>query len=137
MFAIIRTGGKQYRVVANDLIRIEKLPGEAGSTIAFDDILAVGDGETSTLGSPTVSGASVTGEVVAQTRNDTVIVFKKRRRKNYRRRNGHRQPVTLVRITEIAGPGGMRASSKDAAPKARKITKKKAAAAAEAGAAQE
>ena len=107
MFAIIRTGGKQYRVVANDLIRIEKLPGEAGSTIAFDDILAVGNGETSTLGSPTVAGASVTGEVVAQTRNDTVIVFKKRRRKNYRRRNGHRQPVTLVRITEIAGPGGM------------------------------
>lgn len=137
MFAIIRTGGKQYRVVANDLIRIEKLPGEAGSTIAFDDILVVGNGETSTLGSPTVSGASVTGEVVAQTRNDTVIVFKKRRRKNYRRRNGHRQPVTLVRITEIAGPGGMRASSKDAAPKPRKITKKKAAAAAEAVAAQE
>jgi len=137
MFAVIRTGGKQYRVVANDLIRIEKLTADKGATVAFDEVLAIGDADSSTLGAPTVAGASVTGEVVAQTRNDTVIIFKKRRRKNYRRKNGHRQPVTMVRITEIAGPGGKRVSAKDAAPKAKKVSKKKAAASADAAAAQE
>src|SRR5579871_3599479 len=99
MFAIIETGGKQYKVSPNDVIRIEKLAGAAGDTITFDRVLMV-DGK---VGEPTLSGASVTGTVLEQTRNDKVIIFKKRRRQNSRRKNGHRQHVTVVRITGIAG----------------------------------
>lgn len=104
MYAVIRTGGKQYRVAKNDVIKIERLPGEAGATVEFADVLMVG-GDQPTLGSPTVPGAKVTGTLLEQTRGPKIIVFKKRRRKHYRRRNGHRQDLSVVRITDIALPG--------------------------------
>jgi large subunit ribosomal protein L21 len=104
MFAVIKTGGKQYRVAADDVIEIDKITGEAGEAIAFGEVLAVG-GEETVLGAPTVAGASVKGEVVEQGRKPKVIAFKKRRRKNSRRKRGHRQEFTLVRITEILAGG--------------------------------
>lgn len=97
MFAIIRTGGKQYRVTPDMVLKVEKLDAEAGSTITFSDVLAV----NGTIGLPTVVGASVKATVIAQDRLKKVIIFKKRRRQNSRRKNGHRQPVTVLRITEI------------------------------------
>ena len=101
MFAVIRTGGKQYRVVPGDVIKVERLAGEAGSTIAFDQVLMVGEGAEATVGKPLVSGASVAAEVVAQDRGPKIIVFKKKRRQNYRRKRGHRQDLTVLRITGI------------------------------------
>ena len=101
MFAVIKTGGKQYRVAAGDEVTIEKLAGEAGEVISFGEVLMVGGEAGSVVGSPIIAGASVAAEVVKQTRGDKVIVFKKRRRKNSRRRNGHRQWLTVVRITGI------------------------------------
>ncbi|BCI67427.1 MAG: 50S ribosomal protein L21 [Acetobacter sp.] len=101
MFAVIRTGGKQYRVTPNSVLKIEKLEAEAGSTITFSDVLAVGGEAGTTIGAPLVAGASVTATVIAQDRLAKIIIFKKRRRQNSRRKNGHRQPVTVVRIGEI------------------------------------
>ena len=102
MFAVIRTGGKQYRVAANDVIEIERLEGEAGSAVTFAEVLMVGDEAGTTVGAPTVEGASVAGEVLAQTRGPKVIAFKKRRRQNSKRKRGHRQDLTRVRITGIS-----------------------------------
>jgi large subunit ribosomal protein L21 len=105
MFAIIKTGGKQYRVAAQDVITVEKLAGNPGDAVAFDDVLLVG-GDTVVVGSPTVVGATVAGELVEHRRGAKVIVFKKRRRKNSRRKRGHRQEFSVIRITEIrAGDG--------------------------------
>ena len=101
MFAVIRTGGKQYRVTPSDILKVEKLEAEAGSVVTFTDVLAIGGGDGITLGAPLVAGASVTATVVAQDRLPTVIIFKKRRRQNSRRRNGHRQPITVLRIADI------------------------------------
>ena len=101
MFAVIRTGGKQYRVSPNTVLKVEKLEGEPGSTITFADVLAVGSEGAITIGSPTVAGAHVTATVIAQDRLDKVIIFKKRRRQNSRRRNGHRQHVTVLRVADI------------------------------------
>ena len=101
MFAVIRTGGKQYRVTPNDVLKVEKLAGEAGETITFTDVLAVGSEAGVTLGAPIVAGASVTATVIAQDRLEKVIIFKKRRRQNSRRKNGHRQHVTVLRIADI------------------------------------
>lgn len=101
MFAVIRTGGKQYRVAKDAILKVEKLDAEAGSTVTFSDILMVGGDKGVEIGAPTVNGASVTAEVVAQDRNPKVIIFKKRRRQNSRRKNGHRQPVTVLRVTGI------------------------------------
>ncbi|BAK83218.1 50S ribosomal protein L21 [Komagataeibacter medellinensis] len=101
MFAVIRTGGKQYRVAKDAVLKIEKLEGEAGATITFDQVLAVGGEGGTTIGAPTVAGATVTATVIAQDRLAKVIIFKKRRRQNSRRKNGHRQPVTVVRISAI------------------------------------
>jgi large subunit ribosomal protein L21 len=110
MFAVIRTGGKQYRVVPNAILKVEKLEAEAGSTITFDEILALGeDGGALSVGAPLVAGATVTATVVAQDRLDKIIIFKKRRRQNSRRKNGHRQHVTVLRIGEIVPAGGVRA----------------------------
>lgn len=99
MFAVIKTGGKQYKVAMDDVIAIEKLPGDAGAAITFDEVLMVGD----KIGAPLVSGASVSAQVIDQFKSDKVIVFKKKRRQNYRRKNGHRQQMTLVKITGING----------------------------------
>jgi len=104
MFAVIKTGGKQYRVAADDKIKIEKVAGEPGDIIELGEVLVVG-GDNVTLGNPTVAGASVAGEVLEQGRGPKVISFKKRRRKNSRRKRGHRQEYTLVRITEILTDG--------------------------------
>lgn len=100
MFAVIKTGGKQYKVAANDVITIEKVAGEAGEAVTFTEVLLVG-GETTVVGAPTVAGASVTGTVVEQGRAKKVIIFKKRRRKSWRRKEGHRQEQTTVKITAI------------------------------------
>lgn len=102
MFAIIKTGGKQYKVAANDTITVMALPGVPGDSVTFPEVLMLaGDGEEA-LGSPTLPGAHVTAEIVAQTRAPKVIAFKKRRRKNSKRKRGHRQELTRVRITAIA-----------------------------------
>src|SRR5689334_18010327 len=105
MFAVIKTGGKQYRVAAADLIEVEKLGGEAGQDVAFGEVLMVGGDDGTTLGTPLVAGASVAGEIVEQRRGPKVIAFKKRRRHNSKRKSGHRQELTLVRITEILAAG--------------------------------
>ena len=98
MFAVIRTGGKQYRVAKDDLITVEKLAGEPGATVTFDSVLMAGEGSDAKSGP---SGAAVTAEVVEHIRADKVIIFKKKRRHNYRRKNGHRQPLTVLRVTGI------------------------------------
>jgi large subunit ribosomal protein L21 len=102
MFAVIRTGGKQYKVAKNDVIAVEKLTGDPGATIEFGDVLMVGgDGAEARAGTPLLAGASVSAELVEHRRADKIIVFKKKRRQNYRRKNGHRQHQTVLRITEI------------------------------------
>jgi len=101
MFAVIRTGGKQYRVAPQGILKVEKLEAEAGSTITFSDVLMVGGEGSLTVGAPLVAGATVTATVVAQDRLPKIIIFKKRRRQNSRRKNGHRQPVTVLRIDAI------------------------------------
>ena len=104
MYAVIKTGGKQYRVAAEDVLRIEKVAGDAGARVEFTEVLMVGGGEGAPkLGAPAVSGAKVVAEVVEQSRAPKVIAFKKRRRKNSRRKRGHRQQQTVVRIKEIVG----------------------------------
>ncbi|MEZ5843812.1 MAG: 50S ribosomal protein L21 [Hyphomicrobiaceae bacterium] len=103
MYAVIRTGGKQYRVAKDDTLEIERLAGEAGGTIEFTDVLMVGEGTAVKVGAPTVAGAKVVAELVEQTRGPKLIAFKKRRRKNSRRKIGHRQDLTKVRITDIIG----------------------------------
>lgn len=110
MFAIVRTGGKQYRVAAGDKIAVEKLPGNAGDTVSLDDVLLAGDGGEV----KDAKGLVVSAEIIAQERGEKVIVFKKRRRHNYRRKQGHRQSLTLLRITAVGGA----APKKAAAPKA-------------------
>ena len=105
MFAVIRTGGKQYRVTPNAVLKVEKLAAEPGATVTFTDVLAVGEGGNLTVGAPTVAGASVTATVIAQDRLDKIIIFKKRRRQNSRRRNGHRQHVTVLRVGGIGLDG--------------------------------
>ena len=101
MFAVIRTGGKQYKVAKDDLIVVEKLAGEPGATIELGEVLMLGDGATVSAGTPLVPGATVSATLVEQRRADKIIVFKKKRRHNYRRKNGHRQYQTVLRITEI------------------------------------
>ena len=110
MFAIVRTGGKQYRVAAGDKIAVEKLSGNAGDTVSLDDVLLAGDGGEV----KDAKGLVVSAEIIAQERGEKVIVFKKRRRHNYRRKQGHRQSLTLLRITAVGGA----APKKAAAPKA-------------------
>jgi large subunit ribosomal protein L21 len=102
MFAVIKTGGKQYRVAENDVIRVERLDGEAGASVTLDQVLMVGEGDSVTVGTPTVDGASVAAEVVEQGRGPKIIVFKKKRRQNYRRKKGHRQDLTTLKITGIS-----------------------------------
>jgi large subunit ribosomal protein L21 len=102
MFAVIKTGGKQYRVAPEDVLQIEKLEAEAGATVTFDTVLLVSAESGTTVGTPTVAGATVSAEVVEQTRGPKVISFKKRRRQNSKRKRGHRQDLTIVKITGIS-----------------------------------
>ena len=103
MFAVIRTGGKQYKVAKDDLLEIEKIEAKAGDKVDLGEVLMVGGEGAPKVGSPLVAGASVKAEVVDQTRGPKLTIFKKRRRQNYRRKNGHRQDLTLVKILDIAG----------------------------------
>src|SRR5579864_6572474 len=119
MFAVIRTGGKQYKVAPDDVIAVEKLAGEPGATIELSEVLMIGDGASVSAGAPLVVGASVSAELVEHRRADKIIVFKKKRRHNYRRKNGHRQYQSVLRIDEIhaegAPPAGGRARGRRAA----------------------
>jgi large subunit ribosomal protein L21 len=101
-YAVIRTGGKQYRVSPGDLLRIERLEGDVGSAVEFAEVLLASADDAVRIGTPLVSGARVRGTIVAQGRDRKILIFKKKRRKNYRRRRGHRQSITTVRVTEIA-----------------------------------
>ena len=116
MYAVIKTGGKQYRVAADQKVQIEKLVGNPGDQIEFTDVLMVSNGATVDIGAPFVAGATVVAEIASQDRGPHLIIFKKRRRKHYRRRNGHRQDLTSVTIREIL-LGGAKPSKKAAAPK--------------------
>ncbi len=101
MFAVIKTGGKQYKVQKNDKLLVEKLDGEEGSKIQLDQVLMIADGKTSKIGAPVLAGAIVEATVVTQTRGPKITIFKKKRRQNYRRKNGHRQDLTMIQITDI------------------------------------
>ncbi len=114
MFAIVRTGGKQYRVAAGDKIAVEKLAGEAGETITLDDVLLAGEGDTIA----DAAKVTVSAEIIAQAKSEKVVVFKKRRRHNYRRKAGHRQQMTLLRITDVGAAAKKAPAKKAAAPKA-------------------
>src|SRR5580693_3522263 len=114
MFAVIKTGGKQYRVAAEDVLKVEKIKGEPGEIVEFGEVMVVG-GDSVTLGTPMIAGATVAAEVLDQARGPKIIAFKKRRRQNSRRKIGHRQEFTLVRITEILTDG--KKPSKQAQPK--------------------
>jgi len=102
MYAVVSTGGKQYKVEEGDVLRVEKLPGDVGSAVAFDKVLMFSDGENAKIGTPTVSEASVTGHIVEQGRGPKIIVFKYKRRKRYRLKKGHRQAYTAIKIDSIA-----------------------------------
>jgi large subunit ribosomal protein L21 len=115
MFAVIKTGGKQYKVGKGDVLSIEKLDGDAGAEIRFDKVLLVGDGASQTVGAPLVDGAAVTATVLEQAKADKILVFKKNRRHRYKRTQGHRQRLTVVRIEDILPSG---AKKRAAAPKA-------------------
>ena len=117
MYAVIKTGGKQYKVAKDDKLEVEKIAGEPGASVTLDSVLLLGDGADTTAGTPLVEGASVTAEVVEQKRTKKIIVFKKQRRKNYRRKHGHRQEVTLLKITDIV-TGAAKAKAKTKKPKA-------------------
>ena len=101
MFAVVKTGGKQYKVASGDVIKVEKLDAEAGATVELDQILMVGDDAAVTVGAPLVTGASVAAEVLDQRKGPKITIFKKKRRKNHRRTRGHRQPLTVLRVTDI------------------------------------
>ena len=121
MFAVIKSGGKQYKVAKNDVIRVEKLDAEAGASITLNKVLMVGDDKSQTVGVPLVDGASVSATVLEQMRDRKIIIFKKKRRQNYRRKNGHRQHLTVLRIDDILAAGKKKAAPKkkaEAAPEA-------------------
>jgi large subunit ribosomal protein L21 len=118
-FAVIKTGGKQYKVAANDVVKIEKIAGEPGDVVTFDQVLMVGDGDSVTVGAPLVEGALVAGQFIATEKERTVIILKKERRQHYDRRNGHRQRLSTVRITEILTGGAKPTTKVDEIAKAR------------------
>jgi large subunit ribosomal protein L21 len=101
MFAVVQTGGKQYKVANGDIIQVEKLVGDAGTSVVLTEVLMLADAGKVTAGTPMVAGASVSAEIVRQERADKVLIFKKRRRQNYRRKRGHRQHLTVLKITGI------------------------------------
>ena len=117
MYAVIKTGGKQYKVAKDDKVEVEKIAGEPGASVTLDSVLLLGDGADTTAGTPLIEGASVTAEVVEQKRTKKIIVFKKQRRKNYRRKHGHRQEVTLLKITDIVTGAAKPAKAKAKAEK--------------------
>ena len=147
MYALVRTGGKQYRVAKDDTILVERIAADEGAEVILDDIVMLGDGDKVTIGTPRVEGAAVSATVVSQTRGPKIIIFRRKRRKNHRRTQGHRQDLTLLKINAIAedgkslkpkaAPAKKAAAKEDTAPKAaaKKAVAKKAAPKAEAKAA--
>jgi len=133
MFAVFRTGGKQYKVAKNDIIRVETVPGSSGDLVEFTEVLMIGDGSQTTVGKPLVAGATVAAALVDQIQADKVIIFKKKRRHNYRRKRGHRQPLSLLRVVDILTDGKKPdAATKDAAKAAVQAKSEKTRAAKEA-----
>lgn len=126
MYAVIKTGGKQYKVAPNEVVKLEKLEGNVGDKVTFDNVLALSDGKELKIGTPNLQGTVVSAEILEQTKDDKVIIFKKKRRQNYRRKNGHRQHITVVRITEV---GGITAPKKVTAKKTTEAPKEEAVAA--------
>ncbi len=118
-FAVIKTGGKQYKVAANDVVKIEKIAGEPGDVVTFDQVLMVGEGDAITVGAPLVEGALVAAQFIVTEKERTVIILKKERRQHYDRRNGHRQRLSTVRITEILTGGAKPTTEVDQIAKAR------------------
>ena len=118
MFAVIRSGGKQYKVAPNDVIRVEKLAAEVGAKVAFDEVLMLGEGDAVTVGRPRVEGARVSATVLEQIKDGKVVVFKKRRRKDYRRMRGHRQALTVLQVTGISTETVKKTKKKPAETKA-------------------
>jgi large subunit ribosomal protein L21 len=116
MYAVVRTGGKQYRVAKDDVIVVEKLAGEAGADIELDEVLMLDDGGAPVIGTPLVDGARVAATVLDQSRADKIVVFKRKRRKDYRRTKGHRQHVTVLRVTEILAKGQKASPKAEAKP---------------------
>ena len=147
MYALVRTGGKQYRVAKDDTILVERIAADEGAEVILDDVVMLGDGDKVTIGTPRVEGAAVSATVVSQTRGPKIIIFRRKRRKNHRRTQGHRQDLTLLKINAIAEdgkslkpkatPAKKAAAKEEAAPKAaaKKAAAKKAAPKAEAKAA--
>jgi large subunit ribosomal protein L21 len=125
MFAVIRTGGKQYRVAPNDIIEIERIAGEPGDIVELGEVLLLGADGGPQTGSPLIAGALVAAEVIEHTRADKIIVFKKKRRKNYRRKRGHRQALTMLRITEILTDGKRPSETKAARPEPKRAEPQK------------
>jgi len=120
MYAVVKTGGKQYRVLKDDIFKVEKLAGQAGDVITLEDVLMLGEGGEVTLGAPTIEGATVAAEILEQKRDRKVLIFKKRRRQNYRRKKGHRQYQTVLKVTDILTDGA-KPSPKKAEPKAEPV----------------
>ena len=118
MYAVVKTGGKQYRVTKDDTILVEKLDANEGQTVTLSDVMLLGDGDKVTVGTPVVANASVEAQVVSQTRGPKIIIFRRKRRKNHRRTQGHRQNLTLLKITDINTSGKKAAPAKKAAAKA-------------------
>jgi large subunit ribosomal protein L21 len=133
MYAVVKTGGKQYRVAKDDVLKIERLPGDEGDIITLEEVLMIGNGAAVTVGAPLIAGASVAAEIVEQARGPKIIIFKKRRRQNYRRKKGHRQLLTVVKITDILTDGAKPSAKKTAAkkPAAKPAAKKETAPAAD------
>ena len=124
MFAVIRTGGKQYRVAKDDKITVEKLAGDPGAMVELSNVLMIGDGKKTTVGAPMVDKAAVFAEVLEQSRADKIIVFKKNRRKNYRRTRGHRQEQTVLRILDVSPTGTKPKAAAQKADKPKAVPKK-------------
>ena len=129
MYAVVKTGGKQYRVSKDDILQVERLAGETGDVITLDDVLMIGEGADVTLGEPTIAGASVAAEILEQGRGPKIVIFKKRRRQNYRRKKGHRQHLTVLKVTDILTDGAKpkpapKKAAKADAPKAEAKTEK-------------
>ena len=135
MYAVVKTGGKQYRVTKDDTILVEKLDADEGQTVTLSDVMLLGDGDKVTVGNPIVADASVEAQVVSQTRGPKIIIFRRKRRKNHRRTQGHRQDLTLLKITDIntsgkkaATPAKKAAAKPESKPAVKKAATKKAAA---------
>ncbi|MCE2516471.1 MAG: 50S ribosomal protein L21 [Alphaproteobacteria bacterium] len=116
MYAVVKTGGKQYRVAKDDKIIVDRLIGEAGDSIVLDQVIMLADGDKVSVGAPTVEGAAVGATVLRQTRGPKIMVFRRKRRKNFRRVRGHRQDLTLIQINDIAADGKLKPAAKAAAP---------------------